>query len=56
MQPVLLLGALGGFIALSYEIFLFRTVSYTSGSSATAFAVTLACFLFGIAGGSPKRG
>jgi spermidine synthase len=56
MQPMLLLGALGGFIALSYEIFLFRTVSYASGSSATAFAVTLACFLFGIAGGSRSAG
>jgi spermidine synthase len=56
MRPVLLLGALGGFIALSYEIFLFRTVSYASGSSATAFAVTLACFLFGIAGGSRSAG
>ena len=52
MGPVLLLAALGGFISLSYEIFLFRTVSYASGSSATAFAVTLACFLVGIAGGA----
>src|SRR5580692_1504429 len=52
MEPVLLLAALGGFISLSYEIFLFRTVSYASGSSATAFAVTLACFLVGIAGGA----
>jgi spermidine synthase len=56
MRPVLLLAALGGFIALSYEIFLFRTVSYASGSSATAFAVTLACFLFGIAGGARSAG
>jgi spermidine synthase len=52
MRPVLLLAALGGFISLSYEIFLFRTVSYGCGSSATAFAVTLACFLIGIASGA----
>jgi spermidine synthase len=56
MRWVLLLAALGGFIALSYEIFLFRTISYASGSSATAFAVTLACFLFGIAGGARSAG
>ena len=56
MRLALLLAALGGFISLSYEIFLFRTVSYASGSSATAFAVTLACFLTGIAGGSRQCG
>lgn len=56
MRPVLLLAALGGFISLSYEIFLFRTVSYASGSSATAFGLTLACFLAGIAGGSRSAG
>jgi spermidine synthase len=56
MRPVLLLAALGGLISLSYEIFLFRTVSYASGSSATAFAFTLACFLAGIAGGSRSAG
>ena len=56
MRPALLLAGLGGFIALSYEIFLFRTISYASGSSATAFALTLACFLFGIAGGARSAG
>jgi spermidine synthase len=56
LRQVLLLAALGGFISLSYEIFLFRTVSYASGSSATAFAVTLACFLVGIAGGAQRAG
>ena len=56
LRPVLLLAALGGFISLSYEIFLFRTISYASGSSATAFAVTLACFLAGIAGGARSAG
>ncbi len=56
MRPVLLLAALGGLISLSYEIFLFRTISYASGSSATAFAITLACFLVGIAGGARSAG
>jgi spermidine synthase len=56
LRPVLLLAAFGGFISLSYEIFLFRTVSYASGSSATAFAITLACFLVGIAGGARSAG
>jgi spermidine synthase len=56
MRWVLLLSALGGLISLSYEIFLFRTISYASGSSATAFAVTLACFLVGIAGGARSAG
>ena len=56
MRLVLLLAALGGFISLSYEIFLFRTVSYASGSNATVFAVTLSCFLVGIAGGSRNAG
>jgi spermidine synthase len=56
LRQVLLLAALGGFISLSYEIFLFRTISYASGSSATAFAITLACFLIGIAGGARSAG
>jgi len=56
LRGSLLLAALGGFISLSYEIFLFRTISYATGSSATAFAVTLACFLMGIAGGARSAG
>jgi spermidine synthase len=56
LRQALLLAAFGGFISLSYEIFLFRTISYASGSSATAFAVTLACFLVGIAGGAQRAG
>jgi spermidine synthase len=56
MRLVLLLAALGGFISLSFEIFLFRTISYASGSSSTAFALTLACFLFGIAEGARSAG
>ncbi len=54
--PVLLLAAAGGFVSLSYEIFFFRTVSYASGSSATAFAATLSAFLVGIASGSRQAG
>jgi hypothetical protein len=53
---ILLLAAAGGFVSLSYEIFFFRTVSYASGSSATAFAVTLSAFLVGIASGSRQAG
>jgi spermidine synthase len=51
---VLALAAAGGFISLSYEIFFFRTVSYASGSSATAFAATLGAFLIGLASGSRR--
>jgi spermidine synthase len=56
LAPVLALAAGGGFVSLSYEIFLFRTVSYASGSSATAFAATLSAFLVGIASGSRQAG
>ena len=52
LPTALALAAAGGFVSLSYEIFFFRTVSYASGSSATAFAVTLSAFLVGIASGS----
>ncbi|MBV8836645.1 MAG: fused MFS/spermidine synthase, partial [Alphaproteobacteria bacterium] len=52
LRFVLLLAALGGFISLSYEIFLFRMVSYATGSSSLAFALTLSAFLVGIAGGA----
>jgi spermidine synthase len=56
LMPVLGLAAAGGFVSLSYEIFFFRTVSYASGSSATAFAATLSAFLVGIASGSRQAG
>ena len=56
LTTVLALAAAGGFVSLSYEIFFFRTVSYASGSSATAFAVTLSAFLVGIASGSRQAG
>ena len=54
--PVLALAGAGGFVSLSYEIFFFRTVSYASGSSATAFAATLSAFLVGLASGSRQAG
>ncbi len=56
LRFVAALAALGGFVSLSYEIFLFRTVSFASGSSSIAFALTLSAFLAGIAGGSQKAG
>jgi spermidine synthase/predicted MFS family arabinose efflux permease len=56
LAAVLALAAAGGFVSLSYEIFFFRTVSYASGSSATAFAVTLSAFLVGLASGARQAG
>ncbi|MDR3412756.1 MAG: methyltransferase domain-containing protein [Formivibrio sp.] len=53
---VLALAFAGGFISLSYEIFFFRTVSFATGSSALAFAVTLGAFLVGLASGSREAG
>ena len=51
-----LFAAAGGYVSLSYEIFFFRTESFASGSSATAFAVTLSAFLVGIASGAREAG
>jgi spermidine synthase len=56
MGCVALLAMAGGFISLSYEIYLFRTMSYTSGSSSLAFAITLYAFLSGIAVGARRAG
>jgi len=56
LARVLALAAVGGFVSLSFEIFFFRTMSYASGSSATAFAITLSAFLVGIASGSRQAG
>lgn len=56
MPFVAALAMLGGFIALSYEIFLFRTISYATGSSSSAFAFTLGSFLLGIAFGAREAG
>jgi len=53
---VLAIGALGGFVSLSYEIFFFRTISYATGSSAPAFAITLFAFLVGLASGARRAG
>ena len=56
LLPLLTVAAAGGFVSLSFEIFFFRTVSYASGSSATAFAVTLSAFLVGLASGARQAG
>jgi spermidine synthase len=56
LGPVLALAALGGMVSLSYELLFFRTISYATGSSASAFAVTLAAFLGGLAAGSRRAG
>jgi predicted membrane-bound spermidine synthase len=55
-SSVLGLACASGFISLSYEIFFFRTISYATGSSATAFAATLGAFLVGLASGSREAG
>ena len=55
-SSVLSLACASGFISLSYEIFFFRTISYATGSSATAFAATLGAFLVGLASGSREAG
>ena len=49
---VLVMSCVGGLVSLSYEIFLFRAVSYASGSSPFAFATTLGAFLVGLASGA----
>jgi spermidine synthase len=48
----LLLSALCGYIALSYEILWYRVYSFSSGGVAHAFALLLGCYLLGIALGS----
>jgi spermidine synthase len=55
-EVALLLAAAGGFVSLSYEIFFVRITSYATGSSATAFALTLGMFLTGIASGARSAG
>jgi spermidine synthase len=56
LVALLSLAAAGGFVALSYEIFFFRTVSYATGSSSTAFAATLGALLVGLAAGARRAG
>ena len=48
--------ALGGFASLSYEIFLVRVLSFSTGGLAYSFALTLAAFLVGVASGSRVAG
>ncbi|MDT5003359.1 MAG: spermidine synthase [Mycobacterium sp.] len=48
----LLLSALCGYIALSYEILWYRVYAFASGGVAQAFALLLGCYLLGIALGS----
>jgi spermidine synthase len=48
----LLLSALCGYIALSYEILWYRVYAFASGGVAQAFALVLGCYLLGIALGS----
>jgi predicted membrane-bound spermidine synthase len=55
-SSVLGLACASGFVSLSYEIFFFRTISYATGSSSTAFATTLGAFLVGLASGSREAG
>jgi hypothetical protein len=56
LAPLLGLAAAGGFVALSYEIFFFRTVLYATGSSAIAFAATWGALLVGLAAGARRAG
>jgi predicted membrane-bound spermidine synthase len=56
LVPLLSLSAAGGLVALSYEIFFFRTVSYVTGSPSTALATSLSAFLVGLASGSRQAG
>ena len=49
---VLAMSCAGGLVALSYEIFFFRAMSFATGSSPFAFATTLGAFLIGLASGA----
>jgi spermidine synthase len=56
LVPLLGLAAAGGFVALSYQIFFFRALSYATGSSSIAFAATSGAFLVGLAVGARRAG
>jgi spermidine synthase len=56
LSTALILAGAGGFVSLSYEIFFFRTVSFATGSNASAFAITLSVFLIGLASGGRDAG
>jgi spermidine synthase len=51
-----MLAAAVGFASISHEIFYVRIISFATGSSAPAFALTLAAFLVGLAGGARRAG
>lgn len=50
-QPLLLV-FLGGFVSLSFEIFMLRLASFASGTNSLVFSLTLGLFLLGIASGA----
>lgn len=52
MRAALLLSAVAGFIALSYEILWFRAFSFSSAGDARSFALMLGAYLLGLALGS----
>ena len=56
LSTVLALGALGGFVSLSCEIFLVRLMYVSTTGLAYAFALTLGAFLLGVAAGSREAG
>ena len=56
LVPLLGLAAAGGFVALSYQIFFFRALSYATGSSSIAFVATSGAFLVGLAVGARRAG
>jgi spermidine synthase len=56
LVPLLSLSAAGGLVALSYEIFFFRTVSDITGSPSIALATSLSAFLVGLASGARQAG
>jgi spermidine synthase len=56
LGPLLWFAAAGGFVALAFEIFFLRIVSYATGSGAIAFAVTAGTFLAGLAVGARQAG
>lgn len=55
-RACLWMAALGGGVSMSFEVFLFRTLSFASGGNASAFATTLAMFLAGLAMGAQAAG
>jgi predicted membrane-bound spermidine synthase len=48
------LAFLGGFVSLSYEIFLLRLAAFASGTSPLVLAIVLAAFLLGVAAGAQR--